>query len=301
MASNPVFNRFEKQLSEGGYANFGQGQSQQGNPQQGQPGRPGRPGPQDIGGAWGAGQDQLSSQQLEQMYNQGTATPQQTGRMTLDDVVMKTLSLFAIVLVVGAGAWIAAAHNRSLGLGLLGVGIVGTLGLGLLIAFKKTLSVPLIVLYAVLEGLFVGAISQAYEGQYKGVVPQAIVATACVFIGMFAGWKFGLIKVTERSRRIFGFAILGYFLFAIANFVLTLTGVFESPFGAGGTGWLGIGISVFAIGLASYSLAIDFDTIERGVSAGLPEKYSWLMAHGLVVSVVWLYLEILRLLARLRD
>ncbi|MDE9364347.1 Bax inhibitor-1/YccA family protein [Luteipulveratus sp. YIM 133132] len=307
MASNPVFNRFEKDLSEGRYAGFGQRGQQ--SPQDDRPGMPaqpqwGQPGPQQqtgTAGAWGAGQQQLSNEQLEQMYSAGTATPQQTGRMTLDDVVMKTLGLFALVVVVGAGAWAVAAQSQSAGTGLWGVGLVGTLVLGLVIAFKKTISVPLIVLYAALEGLFVGAISQAFESAWPGVVPQAVVATACVFAGMFAGWKFGIIKVTERSRRIFGFALIGYVLFALVNLVLTMVGVFPSPFGAGGSGWLGIGISIFAIGLASYSLAIDFDTIDRGVQAGLPEKYSWLMAHGLIVSVVWLYLEILRLLARLRD
>ena len=316
MASNPVFNRFEKELSEGRYAGFGQqgqGQPQQGMPSQPQFGQQGGPQGQPqwgqqpqqgagMGAAWGA-QDQLSNQQLEQMYNAGTATPQQTGRMTLDDVVMKTLGLFAIVLVVGAGAWFAAAQSQSMGVGLWGVGLVGTLVLGLVIAFKKTISVPLIVLYAALEGLFVGAISQNFSSidGYEGIVPQAVLATVCVFAGMFIGWKVGFIKVTARSRKIFGMMLIGYVLFALVNLVLSLTGVFSEPFGLGGSGPLGIGISIFAVGLASYSLAVDFDSIERGVQAGLPQKYSWLMAHGLIVSVVWLYLEILRLLARLRD
>jgi uncharacterized YccA/Bax inhibitor family protein len=122
----------------------------------------------------------------------------------------------------------------------------------------------------------------------------------CVFVGMFAGWKFGIIRVTEKSRRIFGLALMGYLLFAIVNVIASFMGVGDG-WGFGGSGLLGIGISIFAVGLASYSLAIDFDTIQRAVNAEVPEKYSWLLAHGLIVSLVWLYLEILRLLARMRD
>jgi len=122
----------------------------------------------------------------------------------------------------------------------------------------------------------------------------------CTFAGMFLGWKFGLIKVTERSRRIFGMAIIGYLLFGVVNLIAAMMGV-GSGWGFGGSGMLGIAFSVLGVGLASYSLAIDFDSVDRAVKAGLPEKYSWLLAHGLIVTLVWLYLEILRLLARMRQ
>ncbi|MDF8266439.1 Bax inhibitor-1/YccA family protein [Luteipulveratus flavus] len=307
MASNPVFNRFEKDLSEGRYAGFGQRGQQ--SPQDDRPGMSaqpqwGQPGPQQqtgTAGAWGAGQQQLSNEQLEQMYSAGTATPQQTGRMTLDDVVMKTLGLFALLVVFATGAWFVSDQSPSTGMGLWLAGMLGGLVLGLVIAFKKTISVPLIVGYAALEGLFVGAFSQWANQQYgHGIVAQAVLATLCVFVGMFAGWKSGFIRVTARSRKIFGMMLMGYVLFALVNLVLVMTGVLDG-WGVGNNSWLGILISVFAIGLASYSLAVDFDTIDQGVRAGLPQKYSWLMAHGLIVTVVWLYVEILRLLARLRD
>jgi uncharacterized YccA/Bax inhibitor family protein len=271
MASNPVFGRIEKQISQGGYAGFDD-----------------RP------------KDSFNSGQLEDLYNQPSAGPVQTGRMTLDDVVMKTLGLFAIVIAVGAVSWFAVDGNRGLAFPLLMGGIVGSLALGLVIAFKKTISVPLIVLYAALEGVLVGAISSVFADLYDGIVPTAVLATVCTFAGMFVGWKFGIIKVTDRSRRIFGMAIIGYLLFGLVNLVVVLV-VPGADFGIGGSGPLGIAISVLGVGLASYSLAVDFDTIDRAVVAGMPEKYSWLMAHGLIVSLVWLYLEILRLLARLRQ
>jgi len=179
-------------------------------------------------------------------------------------------------------------------------GMFGGLGVGLLIAFKKTINVPLIVTYAVLEGVLVGAISEVFNKFYPGIVATAVIATLCTFAGMLLGYKTGLIKVTDKSRRIFGMAIMGYLLFGLVNLVAAFMGV-GSGWGFGGTGILGIGISVLGVGLASYSLAIDFDSVDRAVAAQLPEKYSWLLAHGFIVTLVWLYLEFLRLLARLRQ
>ncbi len=179
-------------------------------------------------------------------------------------------------------------------------GMVGGLIVGLVIAFKKTISVPLIVGYALLEGVFVGAFSRVMERAYPGLVATAVLATLCTFAGMFLGYKSGLIKVTSKSRRIFGFALMGYVLFSLVNVIALFAG-WTTGWGFGGSGMLGIAISVLGVGLASYSLAVDFDTIGSAVRMGAPQKYSWLLAHGLIVSLVWLYIEIVRLLARLRD
>jgi len=173
------------------------------------------------------------------------------------------------------------------------------LAVGLVIAFKKTISVPLIASYSALEGVLVGALSAMFETAYPGIVTTAVIATGATFAGMFIGWKTGLIKVTSRSRRIFGLALMGYLLFSLVNVIASFAGI-GSGWGFGGNGPLGIGISILGVGMASYSLAIDFDTIDKAVAAELPEKYSWLLAHGLIVSLVWIYLEILRLLARAR-
>jgi len=227
----------------------------------------------------------------------------QMRRVTLDDVVMKTLGLFSIVILVAAATWFYVAGLPSTSpapMALMLGGMLGGLAIGLVIAFKKTISVPLIVLYAVLEGVLVGAISQVFERQMPGIVSTAVIATLCTFAGMLLGYKTGLIKVTDKSRRIFGMAIMGYLLFGLVNLVAAFMGV-GSGFGFGGTGPIGIAISVLGVGLASYSLAIDFDSVSRAVDAQLPEKYSWLLAHGFIVTLVWLYLEILRLLARLRQ
>jgi len=280
--ANPVFDRIDKQIDQGGYAGFNR---EPANPRQ---------------GAGSGVQDSLDSQQLQDLYNQPSAGPVQTGRVTLDDVVMKTLGLFSIVVLVGAASWFTVSGNTDLAMPLLLGGMLGGLAVGLVIAFKKTISVPLIVLYSVLEGVLVGAISSLFETLYEGIVSTAILATLCTFAGMFLAWKFNIIRVTDKSRRIFGMALIGYMLFSLVNLFFVFTGVGEG-FGLGGKGLLGIGISVLGVGLASYSLAIDFDSVDRAVNAQLPEKYSWLLAHGLIVTLVWLYLEILRLLARLRE
>ncbi|WP_265443838.1 Bax inhibitor-1/YccA family protein [Flexivirga meconopsidis] len=310
MASNPVFNRFNDDLEKGRlagdqpqYGQFGtpdqQRAAQYGYPQQPGQGYPGQGYPgQQMGGYPGA---PMGQPDLEKAYNAPSATARQSGRMTLDDVVTKTLGLFGILLVFAAVGWFVGAANQSAGLALWMGGMIVGIIIGFVISFKRVISVPLILAYAVCEGLFVGAASGFFNQAYPGVVGQAVLATLCVFAGMFAGWKFGLIRVTERSRKIFGLMIMGYFLFAIVNFLLVLTGVIDNPFGVGGNGPLGIIISIFAVGLASYSIAVDFDSIQRGVNSGLPEKYSWLMAHGLLVSVVWLYIELLRLFARIRN
>jgi uncharacterized YccA/Bax inhibitor family protein len=286
MASNPVFTRIERE-AEHGYAGF----------------RDRGPQPPQPAAGWAA-TDQLTDRQLEQMYTRPSAGAVQTGRVTLDDVIMKTAGLFAIVLVFAAVGWVLTPQVG--GVLMLG-GIAATLVLGLVIAFKKTISVPLIVAYAVVEGLFVGAISNVYSlafdptatDAFHGIVAQAVLATLSVFAGMLLAYKTGLIRVTEKFRRIMTMAIIGYALFALANLAYAL--IAHQPFGLGGTGALGIGISLFAIGLASFSLALDFDSIERAIAAGAPQKYSWLLAHGLIVTLVWLYLEILRLLGRMRS
>jgi uncharacterized YccA/Bax inhibitor family protein len=290
--NNPVFSRIDKQLKEDRYAGFGQ---------QPQAQQPYGQGPYATAGTtYPVNNDQLSHQQLQDMYQAPSAGPLQTGRVTFDDVIMKTIGLFTLVVTLAALSWVVTAGSPALTMPFWLAGMFGGLVIGLVIAFKKTVSVPLIVLYSALEGVFVGAFSRVMERAYPGIVATAVVATLCTFAGMFLGYKSGLIKVTSRSRRIFGFALMGYLLFSLVNVIALFAG-WTHGWGFGGSGLLGIGISLLGVGLASYSLAVDFDSIDGAVRMGAPQKYSWLLAHGLIVSLVWLYIEIVRLLARLRD
>jgi uncharacterized YccA/Bax inhibitor family protein len=278
MASNPVFSRIERE-TERGYAGFGDRGPQSPPPASGWP-----------------SSGQMTDRQLQDLYQRPAASAVQTGRLTLDDVVMKTAGLFTLMLVFAAVGWVLTPQ---VGPVLLLGGIALTLVLGFAIALKKTISVPLIVVYAVVEGLLVGSVSSIYATLYEGIVTQAVLATLSVFAGMLLAYKVGLIKVTARFRRMMTMAIFGYMIFALVNLGYAL--VTHSAFGIGGTSPLGIGISIFAVGLASFSLALDFDAIERAIAAGAPQRYSWLLAHGLIVTLVWLYLEILRLLGRARS
>ena len=302
--NNPVFSRIEKRLQdEQGYAGFGQQPQRPGQPQQGygqQPQRAAQP-------QQGYGQQPgyyppspMSAEDLDAMYQRPSAGPIDTGRVTFDDVIMKTLTLFALVLATAGVTWALTSAQPRLIMPIWLVGMFGGLIVGLVIGFMKKVSVPLILAYSILEGAFVGAFSRVMEANYPGIVMTAVVATLATFAGMFLGYKMGIIKVTSRSRRIFGMALMGYLLFSLVN-VLGLFLGWTSGWGFGGSGMLGIGISILGVGLASYSLAVDFDSVEQGVRMGAPEKYSWLFAHGIIVSLVWLYIEILRLLARLRD
>lgn len=285
MASNPVFDRIDKE-SRRGYAGFGRA-------------------PQQPSTSGMAATDSMTQRQLEDLYNQPPAGPVQTGRLTMDDVVMKTAALFAIMLVVAVVAW---QLTPQLGLPMLLGGIVVTLVLGIVIAVKKTISVPLIITYAVFEGLLVGAVSRVYaeafpppngSGIFNSIVVQAVTGTLCVFVAMLLAYTTGIIKVTDKFRRIVTMAVMGYALFALVNFLYAWIG--NHAFGFGGSTKWGMIISLVAIGLAAMMLAVDFDSIDRAIAAGAPERYSWLLAYGLMVTLVWLYLEILRLLGRLRS
>ncbi|MGD8148876.1 Bax inhibitor-1/YccA family protein [Ornithinimicrobium sp. Y1694] len=291
MAVNPVFNRIDQEAARGQYAGFGNAPSGYGAPPQGKPQIPaqgGYPGPSET----------LSNEQLRDMYSQAPAGPAQTGRVTLDDVVVKALMLFAIVLAVTGATWFFVGAQPQIAMPVWLLGMFGSLGLSFAIGFSKSVNVPLILVHALLQGLFLGAVSVTFNAAYPGVVTTAVVATMATFAGMFIGWKAGFIKVSSKSRRIFGMMAMGYLVFLLINLGAGFLG-FGDGWGVYG-GPLGIVISLFGVGLASYSLAVDFDSIDRAVRGGAPEKYSWLLGHGLVASLVWLYIEFLRLFSILQ-
>jgi uncharacterized YccA/Bax inhibitor family protein len=187
--------------------------------------------------------------------------------------------------------------------GLWPVGMIAGLVLGLVNAFKKNPSPVLITLYAVAEGVFLGGISLAFAGiavgssggSLTGIVLQAIVATMATFAAALFLYKSGRVRVTPKFTRWLLIAMVGYLAFSLINVVLTWTGVLDGWGMRGGA--LGIIVGLFAVGLAAASLIVDFDAIKRGVEQGVPAKFAWSAAFGLTVTLVWLYLEFLRLIA----
>ncbi|MBF5080410.1 Bax inhibitor-1/YccA family protein [Quadrisphaera sp. INWT6] len=230
---------------------------------------------------------------LEDMYNGPTATASHTGRMTYDDVVLRAGMTLGTVVVLGGVSYLLGNPLLMI------VGALGGLVLGLVNSFKREPSPALILAYAALQGLFIGGISKFIDVQYAGssVALQAVIATVAVFAVMLVLYRSGAVRATPKFRRILIGAVLGYAVFCLINFVFAL-------FGAGLNLWAGpLGLAVGAIGavLASLSLVLDFDFIETGVKNGIPQRYAWTAAFGLTVTLVWLYIELLRILSILRS
>jgi uncharacterized YccA/Bax inhibitor family protein len=220
-----------------------------------------------------------------------------TDRMTLDDVVVRTGITIAVLIPFALVGWFTAPTMPWLYF----VAMFAGLGLGLANAFKKQVSPPLILAYAAVQGLFLGGISWAYDQWalgtgYEGLVSQAIIGTLVAFVVMLALYKTRIVKVNGRFMKIMMVAMVSYLVIALMSFVSALFGV-GGGFGFYGVGTLGIILCMIGVALASFSLLIDFESINRGIQAGLPSQESWRMAFGLLVTLVWLYLEILRLLA----
>lgn len=185
-------------------------------------------------------------------------------------------------------------------------GVFGGLGIALVIAFKKEWSPYLAPAYAILEGFFVGGISAFYEnafgaaGGYSGIVVQAVGLTFATVGGMYLLYKFNIIRATQKFRAIVLTATAG-----IAIFYLVCLGLYMFKVPLPGFLWentaLGIGFSVFVVALAALNLILDFDMIESGAALGAPKYMEWYGAFGLLVTIVWLYIELLRLLAKLNS
>ncbi|MDQ0732935.1 Bax inhibitor-1/YccA family protein [Arthrobacter sp. B1I2] len=246
---------------------------------------------------WGTQPQSMTDEQLRQMYSQPSAGPADTGRMTFDDVIMKTAACLGAVLV---GAAITLTVGLPLASLLMIVGALGGFVLALVNTFKKQPSPALILAYAALEGLFLGGLTRILDTQYPGVGLQAVVGTLSVFAVTLLLFKSGKVRATPKAMRFFMIAIAGYALFSVVNLVMMLTGVTNEPFGLR-SGIVGVLVGVFAIGLAAFSLIMDFTSIEAGVRSGAPQRFSWTAAFGLTVTLVWLYVEIIRLLAILRG
>ena len=184
-------------------------------------------------------------------------------------------------------------------------GAVGSFVLGLVNSFKREPSPALILVYAAFEGLLLGGFSGVMEARYEGIVVQAVLATLATFGAMLAAYSFGGFRVQGRFRRVVVVATFGYMIFSLINFALMMTGMTTGAWGLRSLTIMGIPLGVplgiLGVILAAHFLAMDFEFIENGVRNGLPRRYAWAGAFGLVVTLVWLYVEFLRLLSYFRD
>ncbi len=215
--------------------------------------------------------------------------------MTVNGVINKSLILW---LILAAGAYIGWTHPAQT-MPLFMPIILVTFILSLVIVFKKTAVPFLSPFYAFGEGLVLGVLTLFFEKDYPGIAFNAIALTICVLFCMLAAFKAGKIKATNKFYAIVGVSTLAICLLYVVEMLLTFFGVAGIPFIHSSSG-IGIAFSVFVVIIASLNLIIDFDMIQRGVAYGSPKYMEWYGAFALMVTIVWLYLEILRLLGKAR-
>lgn len=257
--------------------------------------RPGQYGQNGQVHTYGDRQDQAPTpEQLQAQYDRPSASAVQTGRMTLDDVVMRTSMTLGTVIALAVVGWFVPV------LAIPGA-IIG-LVLGLVNAFKREPSPALILAYAAAQGLFLGGLSMIMEQTtYNGIVLQAVLGTIGVFVVVLVLTRLGVLRTSPALTKIVLVAMLGYLVFGLTNLGLSVFAGFNMRSDVEIFGLpLGVVIGGIAILLASYSLVMDFENIRDGIGR-VASKYAWSAAFGLTVTLVWLYVEILRILALLSN
>ena len=218
--------------------------------------------------------------------------------MTKQGVTLKTAGLLALVTIAGAFSWMMVpAMGASANLILIGSIIIGLI-LGLIIPFKPTWSPFLAPIYAVVEGVFLGAVSCYFEAAMPGIVFQAVVATLAIFFSILALYSSGVIVVTRKVRSVIIALTVSVFVIYLVSFLLSLAGI-RVPFIYDASP-IGIAINVIIMIIAAANLLIDFDNIEKGINYSAPKYFEWYCAYGTMVTIVWIYIEVLRLLAKLK-
>ncbi|MFT8396454.1 Bax inhibitor-1/YccA family membrane protein [Propionibacterium sp.] len=222
------------------------------------------------------------------------------GRMTMNDVVAKTGTLFVILVGVAAIAWFATPPVMLYPVAI--ISSIVALVAAVLVTVRRSVSVPAIMFYTVAEGVLIGAWSRVMEYLYQGIVAQAVLGTFVAAAVTLACYRYLGARVSGRMQKIFLISIISYAALAGLSLIFLLfglnLGLFEVGPGAGPLSWLFAGIGVV---LAVVSLLMDFEQCERGVQMGAPARESWRAAFGLMVTMVWLYTNILRILSFFRN
>jgi uncharacterized YccA/Bax inhibitor family protein len=235
-----------------------------------------------------------------------TRAPASTGPMTIDSVVQKTAITLGVVIITAMATWILTPdvdpNSDTANLGPLfaavTIGSLGAFALSMVNSFKRVISPALVLAFAALEGVALGAISKVFNLFYEGVVVGAVLGTFAAFAGTLAAYKFLNIKVGDKFRRGVIAAVFGMVGISLLALVLSLFGVDLGIYGNGG---LGILFTVAGLVLGIFMLILDFDFVEQGVANRIPESESWRAAFALTVSLVWIYTNLLRLLAIFSD
>ena len=236
-----------------------------------------------------SGNPALTSQTFTSVVQDGS------GAMTIGGTVNKTAMSLLLLMATESYTW----GNPSTGLMMFG--IFGGLILAIITIFKKTWAPYTVSAYALLEGLALGGISKIFDNQYPGIASQAIFLTFGILAALLLIYKTGLIKPTENFKLGVCAATGGIAIMYLISWIMSMFGSGMSILSPNNTSMLSIGISLFVVVIASLNLVLDFDFIEEGVEKGAPKYMEWYGAFGLLVTLIWLYLAILRLLAQLQS
>jgi uncharacterized YccA/Bax inhibitor family protein len=216
--------------------------------------------------------------------------------MTIDSVVMRTAITLGLVVLSGALTWVFVPNDAAR-VAWVPAMLVGA-GLGIWLSFMRNVNPTVALIYAIAQGVFLGAASEAFESVYDGIVAQAVLGTVAAFVATLAAYKFFNIQVTDRMRKfglIFG---LGFLVVTFFDFLLYQ---FGADIGFNNFGTLGLITSVVGLGLGVFYLILDFDMVEQGVRVGAPERESWRAAFALTATLIFIYIELLRIIAILRG
>ncbi len=243
-------------------------------------------------------EEQMAS--YEAMRNAPAADAVDRGMMTFDDVVVKSIMCFGLLLVGAVAGWMTGIVAMGVAMVLFFASCAVTLGLAIFIQFSKKIRPGAIVTYSLIEGFSLGVISYTFEAYFPGIVISAVLATLVVIGTTLAAFMMGFVRNSSTLTRVAGIGSIAFFFYYLVTFALSVTGLVDMTavnnakiFGIP----LGIIIGVLAVFIGVLCLVRDFDAVKVGVANNVPEKYSWLCTFAIMTDVIWIYLEILKILS----
>ena len=245
-------------------------------------------------------EEQMAS--YEAMMNAPAADAVDRGTMTFDDVVVKSIMCFGLLLVGATAGWLTGIVAMGIALVLFFASCAVTLGLAIFIRLSKKIRPGAIVTYSLIEGFSLGVISYTFEAYFPGIVISAVLATLVVIGTTLAAFTMGFVRNSSTLTRVAGIGSVAFFFYYIVTFALSVTGMVDMRAVENSTVFgipLGVIIGVLAVFIGVLCLVRDFDAVKVGVANNVPEKYSWLCTFAIMTDVIWIYLQILKILSYL--
>jgi len=249
-----------------------------------------------------------TAEDLQRLYDLPSANRAPERTLTVEDTVVKSFITFLVLVVGAAIGWVLLLTNPAVGTTVTFVSAIVAFVFAMIALFKRTPSPTMVLLYALAQGIAIGAISLTYESFYNGIILQAVIGTLAVVGVTLALFASGKIRASARATKIFMIVFIAYILYSVVNMFLLMFGALDAsqnPWGMDGIQIFGIPLGIILapviILLGAYSLVLDFDMIKQGVANKAPAAFAWTGALSVTITVVWLYMQILRILAIARN